>query len=343
VYDLEFDRIRKEIRERDAKKILLQLPDGIKPMAFQIIKKIRQDSDVDVFLSGSSCYGACDLAINEALELEADLIVHLGHSEFIHGDVAVPVLYIHAKVYIKIPKLIEAITPELHEWRKIGLVSTIQHAHQLPEIALALREEGFEPEIGKAMDEAAYPGQVLGCNYRTIEDLPDIDGFLFVGPGRFHPIGLGIASHRPVLAVNPYNGTIEMIKSKDIMNIAKKRMAAVTHSKDAEKISIIVSMKPGQLRLDTANKLKSKFEENEKEVVIISMDEVRAESLENFSEVDAFIVTACPRIVVDGLAGMKTPLLTLWEALVILGELKWEELWESGYFIPPTNQFIKKG
>jgi len=80
--DFELNRVVEEIKENNAKKVLLQLPDGLKPKAMQIQEAINSMVDCEVFMYLGSCFGACDIP-TEAEKLGVDLIVQFGHSEFI--------------------------------------------------------------------------------------------------------------------------------------------------------------------------------------------------------------------------------------------------------------------
>jgi 2-(3-amino-3-carboxypropyl)histidine synthase len=51
-----------------------------------------------------------------------------------------------------------------------------------------------------------------------------------------------------------------------------------------------------------------------------------------FPGIDAFINTACPRISLDDAPNFGKPLLSLNETLVLLGEMKWEDLLRRGWF-----------
>jgi len=75
-YDLEINKIKKKIKSKKAKKVLLQLPDGLKPYASKIIEKIKT-KNVEIFVWAGSCFGACDLP-----QVKVDLIVQLGHNAF---------------------------------------------------------------------------------------------------------------------------------------------------------------------------------------------------------------------------------------------------------------------
>lgn len=331
LFDLELDRIIDEIKKRKAERILIQLPDGMKPIAFTLSKELEEKTNSEIILSGGSCYGGCDLATNQAIDAEADLIVHFGHSRFVLDETTVPVMYIDARVHLEIPQIIDKIETAIKKYKKIGLTATIQHVHQLQKIAQYLEKKGFKTYIGNSTEKTPYKGQILGCNYSTVKNNSGLDAFLFIGPGLFHPTGLALATKKPVIAFNPFNNLTQKIEEKDIMNIAKKRMAAITIAKNARKIGIIVSTKPGQFKKDAIRYLKEGFKKNGVDTSFIYIDDISLDTLQNFAEADAYIVTACPRIPIDGFYGFSKPLLTVNEALVVLGRLTWEKLWNSTY------------
>ena len=80
-YDLEIPRVIEEIKSNDAKNVLLQLPDGLKPKAKEIVDLIREELDVNLFIWSGTNFGACDIPLHLE-KLGIDLILHFGHSEF---------------------------------------------------------------------------------------------------------------------------------------------------------------------------------------------------------------------------------------------------------------------
>ena len=85
-YDLELDRVTSEIKKQKAKRVLIQLPDGLKPYAASIVgelkNKLGSKSKTEIFVWLDSCYGACDVPSAEAEKLGVDMIIQFGHSEF---------------------------------------------------------------------------------------------------------------------------------------------------------------------------------------------------------------------------------------------------------------------
>ena len=75
-YELNLNKIIKEIKTKKPKTILLQLPDGLKPYAIALTDYIeKQTEHKDIRISLSSCFGACDIP-----NTKADLIIQFGHA-----------------------------------------------------------------------------------------------------------------------------------------------------------------------------------------------------------------------------------------------------------------------
>lgn len=77
-YDLENERVIKEIKKNKAKTVLLQLPDGLKSRALEITDMIRKETKAEALIWLGTNYGACDIP-----KVKADLIIHYGHTKFI--------------------------------------------------------------------------------------------------------------------------------------------------------------------------------------------------------------------------------------------------------------------
>lgn len=77
-YNLEIGKAINEINRLKAKKVLIQLADGLKPFATQIIDEIESSTKAKCFIWLGSCYGACDLP--PVKDKDFDLLIQFGHS-----------------------------------------------------------------------------------------------------------------------------------------------------------------------------------------------------------------------------------------------------------------------
>ncbi|MGB9708097.1 MAG: diphthamide synthesis protein [Candidatus Pacearchaeota archaeon] len=78
-YNLELEKVIKEIKKQKASRVVIQLPEGLKSKAPEITDKIETETKAQVLIWIGSCYGACDLpqGLNK---LNIDLVVQFGHS-----------------------------------------------------------------------------------------------------------------------------------------------------------------------------------------------------------------------------------------------------------------------
>ena len=80
-YDIEMDKIVSKIKEENAKRVCIQLPDGLKPYAGKISDEIKEKTDAEVIIWAGSHWGGCDLAL-ETKRLGVDMLIAFGHSEW---------------------------------------------------------------------------------------------------------------------------------------------------------------------------------------------------------------------------------------------------------------------
>src|SRR2546425_8827466 len=192
MFDLEENKLLAEITGRGARRILIQLPDGLKNEGARLAGLVREKTGAEVFVSASSAWGACDLYLDAAARLKADLLVHYGHNEFLRdGSNGIPVLYIPAKSRHQIIPVVEKALPLLTGPR-IGLATVVQHLHTLPETSKFLEEKGFKVQLPRRGPWAHETGQVLGCDYFGLKRIePEVDSFLFIG-SYFHGLGAAL-------------------------------------------------------------------------------------------------------------------------------------------------------
>ena len=326
-FDLEEERVKQEILKLGAKRVLIQLPEGLKPEAPHIAKTIEKFGVLPI-VSADPCYGACDLAIAEAESLGVDLIIHYGHSKIVRYE-RVPTLYVEARAAVNVNSAVEKALPLLEKWHKIGLATTVQHVQTLDEVRETLVRAGKTVMIGDTR-RLNYPGQVIGCDYsNAISIAKDVEAFLFIGGGQFHALGVALSTSKPTVVADPFDDTSFSV-DKEAEKIFKQRWAMIEDAKEAKNFGVLLGIKPGQKRLEEALQVKEKLEGNGKTAYLLAAREITPEALMEFPTIDAFVNTACPRISLDDSANFRKPILTKNETLVVVGELPWEELCKRG-------------
>ena len=80
-YELEIDKVVRQIKKERAKKVLLQFPEGLKPYAQVICDEVENNAKgVQCMIWMGTCFGACDVPL-EVEKFGVDMIVQFGHSK----------------------------------------------------------------------------------------------------------------------------------------------------------------------------------------------------------------------------------------------------------------------
>ena len=295
-------------------RVLLQFPEGLKQKALEYAVKIEKGGD-EVFISASPTFGACDLAIDEARSIKADKLIHFGHGEFHKVDFNVE--YVPYEMTASLDVLGKTL-PLLERHRRIGLVTTIQHVHQLDQIRKFYEANGKAVVVGRPYGFAKVPGQILGCDVGSAANIDgEVDAFVYFGGGIFHPLGAVLATTKPFIAAEPFAGRAEQMDGYR-ETARKQSRGKILGSLKAEKFGILVSTKNGQHNMALAGVLKERIEKNGLRAGILVANSFDFDSLGNMREFDAFVNTACPRIAVDDPKRIGKPLLSANELSEVL-------------------------
>jgi 2-(3-amino-3-carboxypropyl)histidine synthase len=328
-FDFEEERIKQEITKLNAKRVLLQMPEGLKPEAPKIAKQIEKCGAVAI-ISADPCYGACDLAVSEAEGLGVDLIVHFGHARMLKHE-AIPTIYVEARATVPVDLAVLQALPLLKDYKTIGLATSVQHLQALNQAREILTRAGKTVVVGDT-GQIAYSGQVSGCNYSNAKSVADeAEAFLFVGGGMFHALGIALNTSKPTIIADPYDNRAYQINT-EAQKILRQRFASIQEAQTAKKIGVFVGLKPGQKHLDNALKVKELAEKHGKQAFLLTAREITPETLLEFPSIDAYVNTACPRVSLEATGKFGKPVLTVNEFRVVCGEVSWENMLKGGLF-----------
>ena len=219
-------------------------------------------------------------------------------------------------------KLPESFLDTLHKTfdqgktKNLAVFCAVQFRPHLEEVMEIINKEGFTTETSKPF-RTSIEGQMLGCDsYKDSLklNLESIDGFVYVGDGYFHPNALLLAQEfeeeiKPVIVVNVVQQIVEVIGREHIQEYLQKRKSTLAKFHMAQNIGIFVTTKWGQEYKNTALKLKEQYPD--KNCYFFVGDNFVDQEIENFSFIDCWINTACPRIGQDDITRHKKPVVNL--------------------------------
>ena len=80
-WEIEIEDVLEEIKKKGYKKILIQLPDGLKPYADKICDFV-EGQGFECYIFFGSNFGACDIPL-WVKDLGIEVIINLGHAKWI--------------------------------------------------------------------------------------------------------------------------------------------------------------------------------------------------------------------------------------------------------------------
>ncbi|KAL5582591.1 hypothetical protein UlMin_015033 [Ulmus minor] len=337
-YNFELHKCVWRVRSSKASRVALQLPEGLLMYSLVLSDIISTFGGADqCFVLGDVTYGACCVDDLAASALQADLLIHYGHSCLVPVNVtSVPCLYVFVDIAIDVGRLIRTVEISLTNVN-IVLAGTIQFASAIRAAKPELESRGFRVLIPQSKPLSA--GEVLGCTAPKISPSSfssNINGeieteretvVVFVADGRFHLEAFMIANPGiRAFRYDPYMGKL-FLEEYDHKGMRTSRKNAVLKAKDATNWGIILGTLGRQGNPRILEFLEKKMREKGFAYTVVLMSEISPTRIGLFEDsVDAWIQIACPRLSIDWGDAFRKPLLNPFEAEIALGYISgwWE-------------------
>ena len=199
----------------------------------------------------------------------------------------------------------------------LGLYAAAQFGH-LEKVKQQLQELGIKVLTSRPK-RAAVLSQILGCDSYpdalNLEprQLEQIEAFLYIGDGKFHPLALVYDSDKEVICYNPITKQFQVLTKKDVEPVMRRYKGTLAKFHNAGNIGVLISLKPGQEFYKKSLELEKKYPN--KRFYYFVDNEVSFGQLENFNFIDVWVNTACPRIALDDSEMFRVGVVNLREVL----------------------------
>ena len=144
-HDFELDELMERIRANDNRLIALQVPEGLKMQALEMMDTIETETSAQVVLAADPCYGACDLVHDKMQLMGVELVAHMGHSQM-NIDSGMPTQFINV-TYDGDPEL-NTVLPWLEQHRNMAQQRLAQQ-EQNDELSEEEAQERFMDAVGR--------------------------------------------------------------------------------------------------------------------------------------------------------------------------------------------------
>ncbi|GAB6020252.1 hypothetical protein CHUAL_002970 [Chamberlinius hualienensis] len=319
-YNFDIHRTIWRIRTTKAKKVALQFPEGLTLYADCIAEILETFTQTEVMIIGEVTYGACCIEDLMAKYLDADLLVHYGHSCLIPVDTSsLKMFYVFVDIKADGDHFVASVRKNFPANSRIAFVSTVQFLSSIQMAAVALKDDYkiVIPQI-----HPLSPGEILGC---TSPRVSDVESIIYFGDGRFHIESIMISN--PEIAAYRYNPYDKKFTREvyDMETMEFNRKNAIEKARCAKTFGIIFGTLGRQGNTNVLDHIESKLKAAGKDYIVVLMSEIFPQTLKEFSDVDAWVQIACPRLSVDWGHEFAAPLLTPFELAVALNEIKYDK------------------
>ncbi|KAF6160448.1 hypothetical protein GIB67_019217 [Kingdonia uniflora] len=319
-YNFEVHKCIWRIQSSGAKRVALQFPEGLLMYSLVLSDIFKTYGKLDeCFILGDVTYGACCIDDFSATALDAQLLIHYGHSCLIPIDsTKIPSLYVFVEIKIDVNRLIDTIklNTDAIKTKKLALAGTIQFSAAIRAAKPALESAGFEVLIPQSKPLSA--GEVLGCTSPTIpQRLAEV--VIFVADGRFHLEAFMIANPKiKAFRYDPYLGVL-FLEEYDHEGMKSVRKNAIIKAREAKNWGIVLGTLGRQGNPRILDRLQGQMREKGFVWTVILMSELSPTRVALFGDsIDAWIQVACPRLSIDWGEAFLKPLLTPFEAEIAL-------------------------
>ncbi|MBS3170071.1 diphthamide synthesis protein [Candidatus Woesearchaeota archaeon] len=217
------------------------------------------------------------------------------------------------------------------KYQTVGLYASVQFVNQLDRVREQLEKEKMSVITSKA-DRTQVIGQLLGCdNYHHSLNLSaaeekEIDCYLYVGDGRFHPLALVYSQKdapkkKEIVGNDPISKSLFLVSADDVKVILAKYRSSLMKFLTAKTLGVITTIKPGQEQFRPSLALETKYPDKRFYHFIDNV--VSFDQLENFPFIEVWVNTTCPRVGFDDQEKFVKGVINLNDALEaekILGE-----------------------
>ncbi|KAK7156500.1 hypothetical protein R3I94_006535 [Phoxinus phoxinus] len=333
-YNFEIHKTIWRVRQAKAKRVALQLPEGLQMFACVIADIIERFTEADTLVMGDVTYGACCVDDFAARALGADFMVHYGHSCLIPIDSTegIKMLYVFVDIQIDTAHFLETLRFNFPPGHSLALVSTIQFVAALQAASAELKPD-YEVLVPQC--RPLSPGEILGCTSPRLDK--HVNAVVYLGDGRFHLESIMISNPEiPAYRYDPYNKVFSR-EYYDHEAMRATRLQAIERARSAQRWGLILGTLGRQGNPKILEHLESRLETLGRSFTRVLLSEIFPGKLELLADVDAWVQIACPRLSIDWGTAFSKPLLSPYEAAVALQQVVWQEVYPMDFY---SNQSL---
>ncbi|KAL4713871.1 hypothetical protein ACJJTC_015525 [Scirpophaga incertulas] len=286
------------IKNNKFTKVCLQFPDDLLSISTNIYEEIKKRVDVDLYILGDTSYASCCVDSTAAMHVQANAVVHYGHTCFTKTNI--PVYIVLPKKKIDVGKIVETIHKNLKmdnntNQRCLFYGAEFEHGREAlikmwfqyyPKcyVGVIENEDTKDKVLGRLVKDVS--GNVLPVD--VLQDC--ICVYVGLRGQTLFNFTTSVAAKAWFL-VDTLTHTLTHSAETTWF---KRRHFLVEKCKDANVVGILVCQLSGNQTKDIITRMKQLCQINGKKSYIVSVGKPNVSKLANFPEIDIYVMIACP-------------------------------------------------
>jgi len=293
----ELERCLNWIEKNNLKQVGLQFPDYLLKFAPKVAKGLEEKLNREVFILGDTSYGECCVDEVAAEHLNADGIIHFGHTCLTPSQ-KLPVLYVFTVRPFDVEKLKSSIRGKFDIEDSLLIIYDVEYHHALhnfhmtdwkgrvivgsPVDSNTSIPDGSVKKFGRLFQVSSFEElKSSKVVYVSTEDKDSLklNNFMFSFCGNDFFV---------------YNREGLNLATKSVQKLLMKRYFLIEKTKDAERIGILVGTLGVANFNDVIARLRELIKKSGKKSYTFLVGKLNPHKLANFPEVEVFVLVACP-------------------------------------------------
>ncbi|XP_026679690.1 2-(3-amino-3-carboxypropyl)histidine synthase subunit 2 [Diaphorina citri] len=330
----ELERCLGWITEHQLSRICLQFPDELLEYSVVIAQHLEQKSFKQIFILGDTSYGSCCVDEVAASHVNADGIIHFGHSCLSTVN-RLPVLYVFTKQQLDTEKFLNSIS-ELGSQSQLVVLYDTCYAHCFDE-AMCQNLAQLTVTISRLSTSTSATCGVycrhpedhqvskLGRQYCLSEDRDKSVIYVYVCDSKPCRNLDNFVMSMPESSFYQFNPDSNLLSPVPQSAVVKKHLYLSEKVKDAQNVGILVATLVVNKYLTAVNHVKALCKKHGKRSYIISVGKPNVPKLANFPEIDVYVLISCPEMCLPNAKEFLQPVVHLIDVELALNPARsWE-------------------
>jgi len=311
------------------KKPCIQFPVELLPHCAVVSLRLEKLAERRVFVLADTTYGSCCVDEKTAKHVNGDAIIHFGNS-CLSATARTPVLYILTKPKVDLDHAVQTLNSSLDPKDDVLILFDTIYEQAAKDIWSRVRQT--HPNM--ILSELVIPDMNMTSdgeeNVKYGRRLPQtsVENILYIGSNERTILNFMLALPSSKFMI--YDPNLKKAESRtyEISKLLMKRNYYIEKVKDCASIGILIGTLAVDKYLDMINQLKETLRQAGKRFYIVSIGEITPPKLANFSDIEVFVLVACPECSVIDSKEFFQPIVTPFEVELAFNKAR---EWTGGY------------